>query len=486
VWEVGRDCGEIPEPRVRRGFGMSDRVYAGIDLAGGFHQVQLTSEAGRRVGSSFRIARGRRGVRELLAGVSKRAGEDSEVAFTIEATQNFWLELVHPLVREGHEVYLVSPSKSTALRKFLRQHTKTDMIDSEAISRLPAVDPALRRATVGDRRYDTLRRLARQSWQLRERMSARKRRIMTRVLMVYPGYEEVFRNRYCGSSLLFMRRYLDPGKARRLGRRRLGDLLRKRAWGKFSAEREEKLWAVIENAPELEIDVTDFQFLVNQDLDLLEAEERSQNAIRERMAEVYSEIDPDTRLLSVPGIGDFLAAAITAFVGEPGRFASGNEVVAFAGLCPRKNSSAGVDKPNQPLTQHGDPTLRSCLYVAAEIARHYDPEIAAFYQRLKRRGKHHKLAICALSAKLLRRCFAVLRSGSQYRVGQSEELTRAEQSGKTVRQSVSEVAELLNDESNGSSRPESTSVSEPTPPSLRREVRGRKPAISGAGGLISC
>jgi hypothetical protein len=304
--------------------------------------------------------------------------------------------------------------------------------------------------------------------------------------MVYPGYEDVFRNRYCGSSLLFMRRYLDPSTARRLGRRRLGALLRKRAWGKFSQEREEKLWSVIENAPELEIDFTDFQFLVTQDLDLLEAEERSQAAIRERMSEIYSEIDPDTRLLSVPGIGDFFAATVTAFVGEPGRFDSGNEVVAFAGLCPRKRSTGGVDKPNQPLTQHGDPTLRSCLYVAAEIARHYDPELAAFYRRLKRRGKHHKLAICALSAKLLRRCFAVLRSGGEYQVGQSDELAKAQQNGKTVRQSVFEVAELLSNESNESPHPQCTPVPEQAPPSEHQNCRGRTPVTSDSRGLISC
>jgi transposase len=423
---------------------VSEQIYVGIDPAGAFHQVQLTDGSGARVGRSFRIRRGRRAMEDLDRGVRKHVDPRAAV-YSVEATQNFWLELVQPLSRAGREVYLVSPSKSTALRTFLRRHTKTDAIDAEAISRLPAVDVALHRAVVSDPRIDMLRRLARQSWQLRERMSARKRRIMTRVQTVYPGYEHVFRNRYCGASLLFMRRYLVPAKARRLGRRRLGALLRKRAWGKLSDEREARLWEVVENAPELALDYEDFQFLVLQDLDLLEAEERSQQAIRERMAEIYSAIDPDHRLLSVPGLGDFFAATITAFVGEPGRLRSGDEAVAFAGLCPRKKNSAGADKPNQPLTQHGDPTLRSCLYVAAEIARHYDPELQAFYNRLRKRGKHHKLAICALAAKLLRRCFAVLRSGAPYRVAGSEILASAKENGKRVRTSVSEVAELLND-----------------------------------------
>jgi transposase len=424
------------------------RVWAGIDTGGSFHEVQVTGENGDRLGKSFRIGRGRAGLSELEQELSQLC-EGVEVVYAVEAAQNCWVELVHGLKRTGAEVYLVSPSKGAGLRQFYHRHTKTDAIDAEAISRVPVVDPDLHEAVVSDRRFDMLRRLARQSWQLRERMSARKRRIMSRVQLVYPGYERVFSNRYCGASLLFMRRYLDPARARRLGKRRLGALLRKRAWGKFSPEREDRLWSVVQNAPELDLDYPDFQFLVNQDLDLLEAEQRSQQVIRERMAEIYSEIDPECRLQSVPGLGEFLAAAITAFIGEPGRYRSGDQVVALAGLCPRKHRTGGVDKAGQPITRQGDPTLRSCLYVAAEIARHYDPDLQAFYRRLRRRGKHHKVVICALAAKLLRRCFAVITRAEPYRVTEAETI-EAGRIKKAVRASVSEVAKRLND---GNGRP---------------------------------
>lgn len=431
---------------------MRERVYVGIDLGGRFHEVRVTAASGEVLGKSFRIERGRKGLEQLHEGVRAIVGDEAEAVFTVEATQNYWLELVHPLKRSGARVHLVSPSKSADLRRFYRRHTKTDAIDAEATSRLPVVDPSLREAVVSDPRFDTLRRLVRQSWLLREQKANRKRRIMTRALMVHPGFERVFRDRYCGAALLFVRRYLDPSKARRLGRHRLGVLLRKRAWGKFDEAREERLWQVIENAPELTIDYADLQFLVNQDLDLLEAEERSQEALRERIAEIYGEVDPDFRLLSVPGPGEFLAAAITAFIGEPGRWHSANEAVALAGLCPRKKSSAGVDTPNQPLTRHGDPTLRSCLYVAAEAARHYDPELQTFYRRLIARGKHHKQAICALAAKILRRAFAILREQRPYEVQHQEEpLRRQNNEGKTVRVSVLEVAERLHDKSGPSS-----------------------------------
>jgi hypothetical protein len=255
----------------------------------------------------------------------------------------------------------------------------------------------------------------------------------------------VFRDRYCGASLLFCGRYLDPAKARRLGQTRLATLLRKRALGKFDAARAARLWAVIENAPELSIAYGDLQRVVNLDLGLLAAEEAAQQELRERIAELYGEVDPDTRLTTLPGLGDFLAAAITAFIAEPGRFRNADEVVALSGLCPRKKSSAGSDTANQPLTKHGDPTLRSCLYVAAEIARQYDPELRAFHARLRARGKHHKQATCALAAKLLRHCWAVLQSGRAYVVEYQASLAAGQQAGKTVRESVHEVAERLND-----------------------------------------
>lgn len=431
---------------------MKEQVFVGVDLGGKFHEVQVTNPNGERLGKSFRIGRGRVGLEQLMSGVRRVAGGEAEAVYTVEATQNFWLELVHPLRRGGAPVYLVSPSKSSALRTFYRRHTKNDAIDAEALSRLPVVDAALRPATVSEPQWDMLRRLVRQAWQLKEQMANRKRRLMTRVLMVYPGYEDVFRDRYCGASLLFCRRYLDPARARRLGRRRLSVLLRKRAWGKFDEVRAERLWRVIENAPELSLSYADLQLLVNQDLDLLEAEERSQQALKERIAELYGELDPDTWLSTIPGLGDFLGAAITAFIGEPGRFRSADEVVAHSGICPRLKSSAGTDTANQPITQHGDPVLRGCAYLAAEIARHYDPELQAFHRRLTARGKHYKQASCALAAKILRRCFAVLREKRAYQVAHQQQMARHQnEEGKTVRASVHEVARRLNDVSGPSS-----------------------------------
>lgn len=426
---------------------MGQPVMVGLDLGGGFHQVQVTTESGERLGRSFRIRRGRRGLEALLAGIEREAGADAEPVFSVEATRNYWQEIVHPLQRLGHTVYLISPSTSAALRSFIRDHTKNDSIDADALARVPRVHPGLHPRPVCEPRAEAILRLVRLSWSLRAQMANRKKRLLDRTDMVYPGYGQVFRQRYGATSLLFMRRYLNPAKVRRLGARRLSRLLMTASWGKLRHGQLQRLWEVIENAPDLTIDYEVLQFAVAIDLDLLEAEERAQSTIRQRVAELYAELDPEARLTSMPGLGDFFGAAVTAFIGDVRRFRCADEIVALTGLCPRQHSTAGRDRPNQPMTKHGDPTIRGCLYYAAGIARQYDPELQAFYTRLRERGKHHNVAQCALAAKLLRRCVALLRDRRPYQIERLKEIRRLQdEEGKTVRRSVFEVAERLKDE----------------------------------------
>ena len=421
-----------------------EAVYSvGFDLGGKAHEVVVTDPDGERV-HRFAMGRGRHGFDQLQQEMAAFLPSASRAVYVVEAAQNFWQEVVHPLHSAGEEVYLVDPTKCADFRKFFHRYVKTDPIDALATSRLPRTDPQLRPVWVGSAEQESLRRLCRLSWKLTEQICDHKRRLSTLLEMLLPGVTQVWRNHYCGSARLFYRRYLDPARARRLGQKRLAAVLRRRAWGKFSAQAEQKLWAVIQNAPTLRYRADDLSLEVNSELDLLEALEKRQVALRERIDELYSEVDPSRHLEQVPGLGFFFAAALTAAIGDPQRWQNADQVVAAAGLVPRKRASSGKEKAHQPITKKGNPQLRCWLYVAAEITRHYDPELQAFFRRLRRRGLHHKAAICAVAAKLLRRLYAVLRDGSRYRRLAEDTI---EQEKKPVRASVHEVAtRLLKDE----------------------------------------
>ncbi len=387
---------------------MIGKLFVGLDLGQRFHQVAVINAAMELVVEPFRIKRGREGIEALMGRVKGQGAGPEDVVVTIEATANYWNDLVWVLVSRGCRVYLAHPKKAHDLRKFYAVHTKTDVKDSEALARMPLVDEGLRPVWVATPAQQMLLRLCRLRWKCRCRIADLKRRISTFSEMVVPGIDRVMPVRYSKSARLFQRRYLAPQKARRVGKRRLVEILSKAAWGKFSEKKSEALWQCVENAPDLGWNPDDLLLEASVQLDELEALECQVERLDARIAELYTEIDPNQRLKQIPGLGEFLSAALTAHIGDVTRFASSKALVSYAGLAPRVKESAGHTKTGQAITKHGSPYLRAWAYLGAACARQYDPELKAYYERMRARGKHYNVALCATAARLLERAHDVL------------------------------------------------------------------------------
>jgi Transposase IS116/IS110/IS902 family len=97
------------------------------------------------------------------------------------------------------------------------------------------------------------------------------------------------------------------------------------------------------------------------------------------------------------------------------RFRNERHMRGFCGLFPTKNASAGMDRPGQRITKSGSDRVKRALYVAADVARKIDPDLAAVYFRLMlRKGHHHKQALCAVATRLINRIHRVLKTGKPY------------------------------------------------------------------------
>jgi len=388
-------------------------LYAGIDLGKGYHQVAMVDERKEGLGEPFRIGRGRAGAELVLRRAKLCGARPEDLVVTVEATGDYWRELVWAFVNAGCRVYLAQPKKAHDLRKFYADHTKTDITDSEALARMPLVDEGLRPVWVAPPAEQALLRLCRLRWKYRCRIADLKRRLSTLSEIVVPGIDGVMPVRYSKSARLFMRRYLAPVRARRLGKKRLVELMTRSAWGKFSDQKAEELWRCIENAPNLGWQTDDLLFEVNVQLDDLEKLELQVERLDERIAELYSEVDPEQRLRWIGGLGEFLAAAITACIGTDvrRRFPTTKHLVSYAGLAPRVKSSAGHTKSGQGITKRGDPFLRAWAYLGAMGARQNDNDLSLYFHRLRDRGKHYNVAVCATAARLMERCYWTLAQG---------------------------------------------------------------------------
>jgi transposase len=384
---------------------MSATYYVGIDLGSRFHQVAVVDEHSRRVRPSFRIGRGRGGIELLMRTLAVPAGS---LTVSIEATANYWWELVGALTGRGSRVYLISPKKGHDLRRFFALHTKTDVTDAEALARMPLVDTSLRPVWVAPPATASLLRLCRLRWKQRCRIADVKRRLAMYTELVMPGLDEVMPVRYSQSARLFMRRYLSAPRARRVGRQRMHAVLYRTSWGKFSDEKSERLWECIDNAPELGWHPDDLLLEADVQLDELETLEMQASRLDERIAELYGEVDPEQRLLVIPGLGEFLAAAITAHVGDISRFPSAKHLISYAGLDPRVHHTAGHSAPGQMISKHGSPFLRAWAYLGAVNARHHDEALKCYHDRLRARHKQANVAFCATAARLLERVHEVM------------------------------------------------------------------------------
>lgn len=103
-------------------------------------------------------------------------------------------------------------------------------------------------------------------------------------------------------------------------------------------------------------------------------------------------------LRSIPSVGPVGAATLAVCLLELGQL-SGKAVTMLTGLAPIACDSG--DKSAQRHIRGGRAHLRPPLYMAALSAIRVNPDMAAFYKRLRNAGKAAKVAIVAVMRKLL-------------------------------------------------------------------------------------
>lgn len=131
---------------------------------------------------------------------------------------------------------------------------------------------------------------------------------------------------------------------------------------------------------------------------------------------VQTQTDPTLKhlLMTIPGIGQTIAATLIAEIETIERFKDASKLVAYAGLDPRVRQSGASLNRNVKLTKRGSPYLRQSVYIAAYIAARHDPELKEYFEKKIREGKRYKEATVATARKVLYRVYAVWKRGTPY------------------------------------------------------------------------
>jgi transposase len=86
------------------------------------------------------------------------------------------------------------------------------------------------------------------------------------------------------------------------------------------------------------------------------------------------------RLLTHPGMGAVTALATDVFLGDPSRFATGNQVASYIGMIPSERSSGKRQRLGK-MSKQGNALLRYLWTEAAMSTVRKDPELQRFYRR---------------------------------------------------------------------------------------------------------
>ena len=138
----------------------------------------------------------------------------------------------------------------------------------------------------------------------------------------------------------------------------------------------------------------------------------------EYMIKVAKNIPLFNQLITIPGIGENLAARLIAEIGDIKRFSNKRQLVAYAGIDPRVYQSGQISGEHLHITKKGNKQLRTLLYLAVSSSLRLKKQsiIRDFYNKKRQQTNplSHKAALIACANKLLRIIYGMSRNGSSF------------------------------------------------------------------------
>ncbi len=363
---------------------------------------------------------------QLLA-QARDGASSAEVQIVMEPTGMAWFPVAVYHARQAVPVYLVNSQEVADLRRYYKRHAKSDRIDARVLARLPRVNPdKLHRLTLPSATALACQRGCKQLDHLATQITAIKNRLQAIDRFAWTGLEEqVFADPFSPAARFFREHWYDPRQVVQVGANAIRQQWEARAVDADDGDAwVEPLLTLAQQV--LTLYGTDGQFLdfgqlqaeVQRDQAWLTWLEQQHHTLRLRTVRpLYRAVHPSRNLETLKGVGQDSAAVYASFIGDPRRFSSTRLFRGWSGMVPSSAQSAENEAKGLHVTQAGPDLIKKYAYLDAEIARRYDPQIAAiYYDQMMHKGKHHKQAACACATHLLDRVLAVLRADQPYDV----------------------------------------------------------------------
>lgn len=387
-------------------------IYAGVDIAKVDHVIGAVDEAGAEAARPMKFKNSEAGFERCIAWLESVAESEDEVFVGMEATGHYWKACFAHLMAAGYRVCVVNPMQVHAMRRLRGlSGVKNDRIDSRLIAE------TLRQGDYDETRLATdelqaLKQLTRYHQGLKQELATVKTQAICVLDAYFPEYASLFSDMFGAASLRVLAECPTPSEIARKRASSIAKLLSEGSRGRLGADKAAQVKAAAKHSVGIKLGEEAASFQVRTMVSQVEFLNATIAKVEKEVASLLEEVEPN--ITTIPGVSTTTGAQIVAEIGDVKRFRNAASIVKYAGLNSGVDESGKYSAEGVPITKHGSPYLRRSMWLAANRARQYDPKLREYYDKLRRRGKPHRVAVTAVARKLCHVVYAVMRDGEPY------------------------------------------------------------------------
>lgn len=387
-------------------------IYAGVDIAKDDHVIGAIDDSGEKLCKPLAFKNSESGFAKCIAWLEGVAENPEDVVVAMEATGHYWMACFSCLTFQGYTVVVINPVHVKAVRKLKSlSGVKNDFIDAWLIAetlRIGEYEPT-RLATD---EMQSLKELSRYRQGLKEQVARTKTKVICLMDAYFPEYADLFSNMFGAASSALLSKSPLPSDISRMKLPALANLLSKASRGRLGEEQARTVRDTARHSVGIRLGERTAAFEIKEYIALIGYLEEKISRAEARIEMSLQEIEP--LILTIPGISVTLGAQIVAEIGDVTRFKNGASIVKYAGLNSGVSQSGKFEATSSPITKAGSPYLRRAMWLAADCARKFDPNLRNFYEKKRAEGKCHRVAITAVARKLCHIVYAIMRDKVPY------------------------------------------------------------------------
>jgi transposase len=144
--------------------------------------------------------------------------------------------------------------------------------------------------------------------------------------------------------------------------------------------------------------------------------QKEQALLEEELMSIVEQDHRDmlVRLGTIPGLGKKTTILLLVLTEGFTKFETASQLCSFCGITPIIKQSGSSVRGRSRISKMGNRKLRNLLFLCSFTACRHNKACADIYQRIVNKGKSKKLALIAVSNKLVKQAFAIATSGLCY------------------------------------------------------------------------